>query len=179
MFTSKILAWLETPCLQSRFWHQPPMEGKGKHNTIQNMRVSLGKKPFSAVTELSKHYIIACYHYHHHLHHYFRERGQEMQTFGGEREHNTFKDLKKNFWAAQGWWDIGLKRSVADNPWRAWALRSHWWVINAPCIRSYYHSLDFFLNRILLSNLSSPLSLLTYPHDSSLNFPLFLQQASH
>lgn len=71
------------------------MEGKGKHNTIQNMRVFLGKKPFSAMTELSKHYIIACYHYHHHLHHYFRERGQEMQTFGGEREHNTFKDLKK------------------------------------------------------------------------------------
>lgn len=71
------------------------MEGKGKHITIQNMRISLEKKPLRTVTELSKHYIIACFHYHRHLHHYFRERGQKMQKFGGERQHNTFKGLKK------------------------------------------------------------------------------------
>lgn len=59
------------------------------------MRVSLEKKPHTTVTELSKHYIVASYHYHHHRLHYFRERGQKMQKFRPERVHNTFKGLKK------------------------------------------------------------------------------------
>lgn len=78
VFPLKILAWLETPCLQSQFWHQPPMEGKGNHNTMQNMRVSLEKKPLSRVTEHSKQYIIASYH--RHLLHYFRKQGQKCKS---------------------------------------------------------------------------------------------------